>query len=137
MKYVHVNFHTYHGVMRISDILQQGMSCLRTDGVQIVLAICSQTAHSLLLLKQKNLHFSISYYVTFHQSICYQKSIRTNSSINRCAVDPVSLYGPNFRLTESGLSITQWNLIKGMKPPRTQEEWEEEFERYKQFPEYK
>lgn len=41
------------------------------------------------------------------------------------------------RLTESGLSMTQWDLIKGMKPPRTKEEWLAEFERYKQFPEYK
>lgn len=41
------------------------------------------------------------------------------------------------RLTESGLSITQWNLLKGMKPPRTNEEWKEEFDRYKQFPEFK
>ncbi|KAI8592124.1 cytochrome oxidase assembly protein-domain-containing protein [Geranomyces variabilis] len=41
------------------------------------------------------------------------------------------------RLTESGLSIVEWNVIKGMKPPRSQEEWEEEFEKYKQFPEYK
>ena len=41
------------------------------------------------------------------------------------------------RLTESGLSMTQWHLLKGMKPPRTEEEWQAEFERYKQFPEYK
>lgn len=41
------------------------------------------------------------------------------------------------RLTESGLSITEWNLIKGMKPPRTEEEWMVEFEKYKMFPEYK
>ena len=41
------------------------------------------------------------------------------------------------RLTESGLSITEWNLIKGMKPPRTEEEWVVEFEKYKMFPEYK
>lgn len=41
------------------------------------------------------------------------------------------------RLTESGLSIVEWNLIKGMKPPRSTEEWEEEFNKYKQFPEYK
>ena len=33
------------------------------------------------------------------------------------------------RLTESGLSMTRWHIIKGMKPPRTQEEWIEEFER--------
>ncbi|KAJ3016874.1 Cytochrome c oxidase assembly protein cox15, partial [Thoreauomyces humboldtii] len=41
------------------------------------------------------------------------------------------------RLTESGLSIVEWNLIKGMRPPRSQQEWEEEFDKYKQFPEYK
>ncbi|ORY40372.1 cytochrome oxidase assembly [Rhizoclosmatium globosum] len=41
------------------------------------------------------------------------------------------------RLTESGLSITEWNLITGMKPPRTDEEWNVEFEKYKLFPEYK
>lgn len=41
------------------------------------------------------------------------------------------------RLTESGLSMTDWHLIKGMKPPRSQEEWIAEFERYKQFPEFK
>ena len=44
---------------------------------------------------------------------------------------------PYIRLTESGLSMTQWHLIKGMKPPRTEEEWQAEFERYKTFPEYK
>lgn len=41
------------------------------------------------------------------------------------------------RLTESGLSITQWNLLKGMRPPQTEDEWVEEFNQYKQFPEYK
>jgi hypothetical protein len=41
------------------------------------------------------------------------------------------------RLTESGLSIVEWNLIKGMRPPQSEEEWEEEFGKYKQFPEYK
>ncbi|ESN95219.1 hypothetical protein HELRODRAFT_87016 [Helobdella robusta] len=41
------------------------------------------------------------------------------------------------RLTESGLSITQWNVIKGMRPPRTEDEWEKEFTEYKKYPEYK
>ena len=47
------------------------------------------------------------------------------------------LVGGVTRLTESGLSMTQWHLIKGMKPPRSEAEWEAEFERYKQFPEFK
>ncbi|ORX78176.1 COX15-CtaA-domain-containing protein [Basidiobolus meristosporus CBS 931.73] len=41
------------------------------------------------------------------------------------------------RLTESGLSIVEWNLVTGIRPPITQAEWEAEFEKYKQFPEYK
>ncbi|XP_014240856.1 cytochrome c oxidase assembly protein COX15 homolog isoform X2 [Cimex lectularius] len=40
------------------------------------------------------------------------------------------------RLTESGLSIVTWKLL-GEKMPTTNEEWEEEFQRYQQFPEYK
>jgi len=41
------------------------------------------------------------------------------------------------RLTKSGLSMTDWHLVKGMKPPRTEDEWMAEFERYKEFPEFK
>jgi cytochrome c oxidase assembly protein subunit 15 len=33
--------------------------------------------------------------------------------------------------------MVDWHLIKGIKPPRTQEEWENEFNKYQQFPEYK
>eukprot|EP00158_Paraphelidium_tribonemae_P002575 Partr_v1_DN25487_c0_g1_i1_m53774 putative Cytochrome C oxidase assembly protein len=40
------------------------------------------------------------------------------------------------RLTESGLSMVDWSVV-GRLPPSTQAEWEEYFERYKQFPEYK
>lgn len=40
------------------------------------------------------------------------------------------------RLTESGLSMVNWDLFRTMKPPLSQKEWEEEFERYKMYPEY-
>ncbi|XP_017782208.1 PREDICTED: cytochrome c oxidase assembly protein COX15 homolog [Nicrophorus vespilloides] len=40
------------------------------------------------------------------------------------------------RLTESGLSMVTWKLL-GEKMPRTQEEWESEFRKYKEFPEFK
>lgn len=40
------------------------------------------------------------------------------------------------RLTRSGLSMTDWKL-QGSLPPMNQEEWEKEFDRYKQFPEWK
>ncbi|KAJ2933486.1 hypothetical protein H1R20_g3623, partial [Candolleomyces eurysporus] len=41
------------------------------------------------------------------------------------------------RLTESGLSITEWKPITGVVPPITQEEWEAEFAKYKETPEFK
>ena len=41
------------------------------------------------------------------------------------------------RLTESGLSMVDWNLIKDMVPPKNQQEWIDEFEKYKQYPEWK
>lgn len=40
------------------------------------------------------------------------------------------------RLTESGLSMVDWNF-QGDLPPRTDEEWAAEFEKYKQYPEFK
>lgn len=56
---------------------------------------------------------------------------------NAGLVFAIVVVGGLTRLTESGLSITEWNVISGMKPPRSQQDWEEEFEKYKQFPEYK
>jgi heme a synthase len=41
------------------------------------------------------------------------------------------------RLTGSGLSIVEWNLISGILPPLSAEQWQVTFEQYKQFPEYK
>ncbi len=41
------------------------------------------------------------------------------------------------RLTESGLSITQWKPVTGVIPPLTQKEWLEAFEEYKKIPQYK
>lgn len=41
------------------------------------------------------------------------------------------------RLTESGLSMVDWHLVKEMKPPSTRQEWEAEFQKYQQFPEFK
>ncbi|MBX7528208.1 COX15/CtaA family protein [Qipengyuania vesicularis] len=40
------------------------------------------------------------------------------------------------RLTESGLSITEWKPLLGALPPMNQADWEAEFELYKKIPEY-
>jgi len=41
------------------------------------------------------------------------------------------------RLTESGLSITEWNPVSGAIPPLTHEQWQHAFDLYKQTPEYR
>ncbi|HVI99514.1 MAG TPA: COX15/CtaA family protein [Sphingomonas sp.] len=40
------------------------------------------------------------------------------------------------RLTESGLSITEWKPISGIIPPLTHAQWVAEFDNYKRIPEY-
>lgn len=40
------------------------------------------------------------------------------------------------RLTHSGLSITEWRPIHGVVPPLSTEEWQEEFAKYRQIPEF-
>lgn len=40
------------------------------------------------------------------------------------------------RLTESGLSITEWKPVTGALPPLNEAQWMAEFEKYRQIPEY-
>ena len=46
------------------------------------------------------------------------------------------LVGGITRLTDSGLSITQWELFSGILPPITELEWDNYFEKYKLIPQY-
>ena len=41
------------------------------------------------------------------------------------------------RLTDSGLSITRWDLISGILPPMSLNDWKKSFLLYKEIPEYK
>ncbi len=41
------------------------------------------------------------------------------------------------RLTESGLSITEWKPVKGIVPPLNETEWQQEFELYKNITQFK
>ena len=41
------------------------------------------------------------------------------------------------RLTDSGLSITEWEFFKGFFPPMNNDSWLAYFESYKQIPEFK
>src|ERR1700678_648220 len=46
------------------------------------------------------------------------------------------LVGGATRLTESGLSITQWKPVTGVVPPLSDAEWRDEFLRYQQIPQF-
>ncbi|OAX43081.1 COX15-CtaA-domain-containing protein [Rhizopogon vinicolor AM-OR11-026] len=57
--------------------------------------------------------------------------------ISSAMVFAVIVVGGVTRLTESGLSITEWKPITGIIPPMNAEEWGVEFEKYKATPEFK
>ncbi len=46
------------------------------------------------------------------------------------------LVGGATRLTESGLSITEWQPVTGTLPPLSDSEWQAEFDKYKSIPQY-
>ena len=45
--------------------------------------------------------------------------------------------GGYVRLTRSGLSIVEWNVISGVIPPLGEQAWQQEFAKYQQTPEFK
>ena len=47
------------------------------------------------------------------------------------------IVGGATRLTESGLSITQWKPVTGVMPPLSHAAWEQEFKDYQAIPQYK
>ena len=49
----------------------------------------------------------------------------------------IIIVGGLTRLTDSGLSITKWDLFTGIFPPMSLDDWEKSFFLYKKIPEYK
>ncbi len=49
----------------------------------------------------------------------------------------IIIVGGLTRLTDSGLSITKWDLFTGVFPPISLDDWEKSFSLYKKIPEYK
>ena len=52
-------------------------------------------------------------------------------------ISSIIIVGGLTRLTDSGLSITEWELLKGIFPPTNTNSWIEYFESYKQIPQFK
>jgi cytochrome c oxidase assembly protein subunit 15 len=49
----------------------------------------------------------------------------------------IVLVGGATRLTESGLSITEWKPVMGVAPPLSDAQWQSEFEKYQAIPQYR
>jgi cytochrome c oxidase assembly protein subunit 15 len=54
-----------------------------------------------------------------------------------CLVFAMVVVGGATRLTDSGLSITEWRPVTGAIPPLNQADWASEFAKYRQIPEYR
>jgi cytochrome c oxidase assembly protein subunit 15 len=72
-----------------------------------------------------------------------QQRVRHNRAVQRIwlalvlvAIFALVLVGGATRLTDSGLSITEWKPVHGVIPPMSEAEWQEELELYRQIPEY-
>lgn len=77
----------------------------------------------------------------------YDSAVMTDHTLDRVtigrwlAIWAASLFllvliGGGTRLTESGLSITEWKPVTGVIPPLGDAAWTVEFEKYKQIPQY-
>jgi heme a synthase len=73
--------------------------------------------------------------------IVFQSSLNSNANVGKWLLGTGGMVvgmihvGGLTRLTSSGLSMTDWSLT-GSLPPMTLEAWNQEFDRYKQYPEW-
>ena len=65
-----------------------------------------------------------------------RRSLRLWLGFVALALFALVLVGGMTRLTDSGLSITEWKPVHGIIPPLSDTDWQEEFAKYQQIPEY-
>ena len=71
------------------------------------------------------------------ENLHIKNKISTWLIIMFCIIAIMIVVGGLTRLTDSGLSITEWQLFSGFLPPLNDTHWNRYFELYKQIPEYK
>lgn len=92
--------------------------------------------------------------MVYRQSLSGERRLSSRADVSRAAgrtsMAPVRLWlravalciflmvivGGATRLTQSGLSITEWKPVMGIVPPLTDEAWNAEFDKYKAIPQY-
>ncbi|MEP7277545.1 MAG: COX15/CtaA family protein [Bacteroidota bacterium] len=65
-----------------------------------------------------------------------QKAVATWIYIGVAMLLVQVILGGITRLTGSGLSITEWNVVTGALPPLNHQQWADAFDKYKQTPQY-
>jgi cytochrome c oxidase assembly protein subunit 15 len=65
-----------------------------------------------------------------------RRAIRIWLTIVATLIVAMVVVGGATRLTGSGLSITEWRPVHGVVPPLNERQWQEEFDRYRQIPQY-
>lgn len=71
------------------------------------------------------------------QGEVYPKAVLSWLVIGLVMVFVQVIIGGVTRLTESGLSITKWEVVSGTLPPLSEDAWQKEFDLYKLTPQYK
>ncbi len=71
------------------------------------------------------------------QARLHRRAVRLWLYVVAALVLAMVLVGGATRLTESGLSITQWQPVMGALPPMSEAQWQEEFGKYQQIPQYR
>ena len=66
----------------------------------------------------------------------YETPVRIWLAVVALLIAAMVLIGGLTRLTDSGLSITEWQLFSGALPPLSDEAWQTAFAKYQKIPEY-
>ena len=72
----------------------------------------------------------------YREELDHGRAIRLWLYVVAALVFAMVLVGGATRLTESGLSITEWQPLTGALPPVNEAQWQIEFEKYQSIPQY-
>jgi cytochrome c oxidase assembly protein subunit 15 len=75
--------------------------------------------------------------MTVSPSVSHTRAIQLWLYAVAALVLAMVLVGGATRLTESGLSITEWKPVMGVLPPLSPDAWQAEFEKYQAIPQYR
>ncbi len=79
----------------------------------------------------------IAIHASYREQVEHARAIRVWLFTVAALVFAMVLVGGATRLTESGLSITEWKPLTGTLPPLNEAQWQSEFEKYQTIPQYR